>query len=110
MAPAAVPKAVATSPSSNMRRAPKRAITPPAAIPPTTPSIENTAVSVPIEARSSPMSWRSSGAAMMTLPTCNDATTPAPTMASTPAQRVSTWFIPASLPMRSRQHACRKRS
>ncbi|MNI41538.1 hypothetical protein D3C73_957940 [compost metagenome] len=85
----AVPSAVANKPSSNMRRAPKRAITPPAAIPPTTPKRENTAVSVPIDARSRPMSWRNKGAAMITLPTCNDATTPAPTMASTPAQRVS---------------------
>ena len=83
-----------------MRRAPKRAITPPAAMPPTMPSTENTAVSEPTAAKSSPMSRRNSGAAMMTLPTCNAATTPAPTMASTAAQRVPAGVPPCPSPVR----------
>ena len=97
--PAAVPSAVAASPSSSMRRAPKRAITPPAAMPPTMPSTENTAVSEPTAAKSNPMSRRNSGAAM-TLPTCNAATTPAPTMASTAAQRVPAGVPPCPSPVR----------
>ncbi|WYX12334.1 hypothetical protein WJ978_24985 [Achromobacter xylosoxidans] len=88
-------------------------------MPPTIPRMENTAVSVPIDARSSPRSRRSSGAAMITLPTCNDATTPAPTIASTAPQRVaagwparaapSTLSILASPRLQCRQHAGRNR-
>ncbi|MNQ90616.1 hypothetical protein D3C85_1059650 [compost metagenome] len=102
-----------------MRRAPNREITPPAAMPPTMPRIENTAVSVPIDARSSPKSLRSKGAAMITLPTCKAATTPAPTIASTAPQRVSaarsaasafsTLSIPSPPCPRCRHHACRSR-
>ncbi|MNT30624.1 hypothetical protein D3C72_1664290 [compost metagenome] len=81
-----------------MRLAPNREMTPPAAMPPTMPRMENTAVRVPMDARSNPMSWRSRGAAMITLPTCKAATTPAPTIASTAPQCVRSAPSRAGMP------------
>jgi hypothetical protein len=89
VAPVAPPKAIASSPVSSMRLSPARAIHAPTGIAPTTPSTENIAISQPIIVRSRPKSARSWGTAIATLPTCNEATTPAVTTMPTASHGVA---------------------